>query len=175
MATTYQLIASATPSGVGSTTFSSIPQTYTDLVIRASTRSDVSSNTQTLLLNLNGDTGNSYSFNVMNADCASGVITSSILTGTGYMYIRWINAGTSTTNTFAPTEIIFPQYSSTSFLKQAFSTSYQSNNQNTAANTMAQYTNWWEPTAAINSIQISLQSGNYASGSRLDLYGIKKL
>lgn len=174
MATTYQLIASATPSGVNSTTFSSIPSTYTDLVIRASTRSDVASYTSSLQIVLNGDTASNYNFDAMNADPVNATITSQAITGTNNMYIRWINAASSTASTFAPTEIIFPQYSSTSFTKQAYSTSYQSNNQTIGLNTMAQYTNWWNSTAAINSMQISLQSGNFVSGSRLDLYGIKK-
>jgi hypothetical protein len=174
MATTYKLITSATPNGVTSLTFSSIPATYTDLVIRASVRGDAPAFIGTLLIGLNNDTGSNYSFDRMKADCGTGSITSQILTGLGFMYVQFNNAANSTVNSFAPMELLFAQYSTTSFFKQMFGLGYQTNNQGSNLDTMATQTNWWTGTSAINRIDIALQSGVYLSGTRFDLYGILK-
>ena len=62
MANTYTLISSNTlTSSAASVTFSSIPATYTDLVLRISARSDRVSTTDRLRLTFNSDTATNYS------------------------------------------------------------------------------------------------------------------
>ena len=55
---TYEAIASATPTGVTTYTFSSIPSTYTDLILVTYM---VPSGASTLYYRVNGDTGANYS------------------------------------------------------------------------------------------------------------------
>lgn len=73
MANTYTLISSNTlTSSAASVTFSSIPATYTDLVLRISSRTDAAGATATVAAQFNGDTTSAnYSETNLNSDGAT--------------------------------------------------------------------------------------------------------
>ena len=71
---TYEAIATTTfTSSVGNVTFSSIPQTYTDLVIVMSYT--LSTTTEYSYLRFNGDTATNYSNTVLSGDGSSAIST----------------------------------------------------------------------------------------------------
>lgn len=169
MANTYTLIASNTlSSSAASVTFSSIPSTYTDLVVRWSTRSDRSSVSDTMKLRLNSDTGNNYSWTYLlgNGSAASSGVNSAL----DYDSLGAADGATATSNTFANGELYIPNYLSST--KKPMSSINAQEDNNTAAQLWVNAL-LWQGTAAITSLTFSVNIGpNFVSGSSFFLYGI---
>ena len=140
-------------------TFSSIPSTYTDLVVIYSGSSVTSG--QSLDVRLNSDTGTNYSFTGLYGDGS----TASSFKVTSSTYGRIANFTTSIGNAIA----YFQNYANTNINKTWLSRS------NSAGADVIAFTNLWRSTAAISSISFSNfgNSVNIASGSTFTLYGIK--
>lgn len=162
MSRTYQAIASITaPTSVSGIEFSSIPSTYTDLVLVTNLRSVSGSNNVRLILN--NDTGTNYSRIAMigNGSSTSG----SNWSNTTNMVIDDI---TSATFGFgAVTVSHFMSYSNTSVFKTVLTS---------AANYLigvSRVASTWRSTAAISTINVSLSGSNIATGSIASLYGIR--
>lgn len=168
---TYTLITSQTLSrSAASVTFSSIPSTYTDLVLRISARHDGALTASNMKLRLNSDTGSSYS-DIRLYGNGSTATSASATAGTyDAAYTGFIDAASATSNTFTNGEIYIPSY--TSSAKKPYSTYYATeNNATTGYNwTSAQL---WQGTSAITSIQLETGGYNFVSGSSFYLYGIK--
>ena len=166
MATTYTLISSnVLTSSAASVTFSSIPATYTDLVVRASIRSDRSAVEDWLFIKFNGLTTNrSYTrLTGSGSAAASGRSTTGIVLGE-------INAATATANTFSNQEIYIPSYTA-SQNKPMSGIGMQEDN--AAAAYMMASAGLWSNTSAITEINLYPETGpNFVSGSSFYLYGI---
>ena len=172
MATTYTLIDSEVlSSSQASITFSSIPATYTDLVVRWSARSD---NTATDSIGLfqimiNSDAGGNYSRIALTGN---GSTASSFNSGAGSGVI-YQNAGNvasnGTASTFSNGELYIPSYT-VSQKKPMGGFSVTENNATAAG--IGTIAGLWQGTAAITAINISSAAGNLVSGSSIYLYGI---
>lgn len=174
MANTYVLIASNTlSSSTTSVTFSSIPGTYTDLVLKYSMRTDSNSYLQWLNMRFNGDSGSAttYSLTYLAASTSTSPV-SGRYTSTYRWAVQGANAALSTSNTFSSYEVYIPSYT-VSQNKPGSIFGVMENNSGTD--------NRWEidtaaalyrNTSAITSIQIESGS-NILSGSSFWLYGIK--
>jgi hypothetical protein len=172
MPSTYTLISS-TPSfpGTGQTLFSSIPNTYTDLVLRFSckTNSGIGLFTQ-LGMTFNSATTN-YSDTILEGNGTS--VSTSLATANAYLRIGGTPASSSGTLTdvWGNGEIYIPNY--TVSANKPVSTFVVSENAGSAAqiNTNALL---WNNTAAITSILIyTLNASNTVFGTSFYLYGIK--
>jgi hypothetical protein len=160
MPATYEPIATTTlaNSTTAEVTFSSIPSTYTDLVLVLSTKQQ--SNT-TVKLQLNGDTASNYSYTRISGDGSSAA--SERGSNLSSMPIHF--SGTEWNNAI----ISFNNYKNTTTNKTVIS---RSNNPNLF--TMA-WVGLWRNTAAINSIKVTtdnLSVTYFTTGSTLTLYGI---
>lgn len=162
----YESIASATPTGTNTVTFSSIPSTYTSLQIRLSTLT--ASDGGSLLLQLNGDTGNNYARHNLrgngSAASAGGLAsTNRILLDSGAV-------GTFTT--FPMVSIIDIQdYAATTRNKTVRLIQGVDNN---SSGEVILVSGLWMNTAAVTSATVSVLGGiNYAAGTTIALYGIK--
>ena len=166
MANTYTLISSVTVSSATNTiSFTSIPQTYTDLLFKISGR--FSLDTATAFLRYNGTTTNGTSIFLE----GSGSSASSSTDGS-YQYgpIHGVVNSTKTANTFGNAEIYIPNYTSSNY-KSSSSDGVTENNG--AATTMALGANLWSNTAAITSIEIvGAASADFVEHSTAYLYGI---
>jgi len=169
---TYTLISSnVLSSSAASVTFSSIPSTYTDLVLRISARD---TNTGAIIgsatFTFNGSSGSLYSITKLIGDgsAASSSRRSSITSDE--FYYPGANAGMST-NTFGSAEIYIPSY--TASQNKPFSTfAVTENNSTTAGNSeIDAWANLYRDTAAISSIAINAYV-TFAIGSSFYLYGI---
>jgi hypothetical protein len=149
-----------------SVTFSAIPATYTDLVIKTSLRHNAASTQDTFLITaINGATG--FSNIWIRGDGAS--VISSSATPSSASYVGQIPGATATSDTFDNTEIYIPSY--TASQNKPFSTfSVQENNATTAY--MGVTAGLWSNTAAITSIAFSANGQSFVSGSSFYLYGI---
>lgn len=158
MPSTYTPIATTTlGSAASSYTFSSIPSTYTDLVliVNASSGAGISINCQ-----LNGDTGSNYSYTGLYGNGSSaGSSRASNQTGA---YLGYIGS-TQIYNVINH----FMNYSNTTTYKTIL------NRKNQADQYVEADVALWRNTAAINSIKIYPGSGNFDAGSTFTLYGIK--
>jgi hypothetical protein len=164
MANTYTLISSNTvgASSVSSVTFSSIPSTYTDLILKWAGRVD-GTNDQTWI-SFNGSTSN-FTNKVLYGNGSSAASTS-IDRYLGYHDPTVTNSGSIWGNA----EIYIPNYAG-STNKSLSSDSVWENNE--AAAYVALSTNLWSNTAAITSITLSPAAGNYVQYSSFYLYGVK--
>ena len=178
MANTYTLIASNTlSSSAASVTFSAIPNTYTDLVLRISTRTSASAYLDPVDIRLNSDSNSVYSYtNLYGWYVSSNQAVSERQSNATYLNDISNVANNGTSNTFASTEIYIPNYlasankpiSSFGAAEGNFSTTDYSWQVKSAAYL-------WRNTAAITSIAITANQGswNFLSGSSFFLYGIK--
>jgi hypothetical protein len=161
MANTYVLIASNTvgSGGVSSITFSSIPQTYTDLKLVISAR-DTATSTNFIELGVNGSTANANGIRLQGNGSSAG--SSSF--GNRYAVIETNN---QTANTFGSIEIYCPNYTSSNY--KSFSVDTVTEN-NASAAIMEMWSWLWSNTAAITSLTVNITAMQY---STFYLYGIK--
>jgi hypothetical protein len=164
---TYTPIATVTlGSAAASYTFSSIPTTYTDLVLVSSV-SFASNGVRYAVVRVgNGtvDTGNNYSDTYY--DTYPGTPNSGLNSNNTTMLFSYSSSSGLTTNQFQNAIANFMNYSNTNIHKTVY------NRNISAANMVSYYVNLWRSTAAINTIQITAGGDNFASGSTFTLYGI---
>jgi hypothetical protein len=167
MAATYTLISSnVLTASAASVTFSSIPATFTDLVLRVSARAD-SGSFREPYLTLNNLTTSIYSFTRLYGTGSSVASSREAANTPSNMYPMFINGSTSTADTFGSLEIYIPSYTA-SQAKQISLFSVQENNTTAAyMEIAAQLVN---TTAAIN--EITFTYANLVAGSSFYLYGI---
>ncbi len=171
MPNTYTLIASNVLSSTTATvTFSSIPQTYTDLVLRISARTG-RTDPDIVLLTFNSDSassGTTYSDTQLFA--TSTTPGSSRNSNAPTVYGARIDGANETANTFSSTEFYIPNY--TASVNKSFSSiSVYENNSTTVFGLFAN-ANLWRNTAAVTQINMTAVS-SYVAGSSFYLYGIK--
>jgi hypothetical protein len=172
MANTYILIASNTvgSGGAASVTFSSIPATYTDLVLKASTRSNETTGGSvwdSLLLRFNGSS-TSYTDRLLGGDGTSAFSVVNVIPS--YFFCGDIPNALVTSNVFGSTEITIPNYTSANY-KSISSDSVEENNATTGQLDLT--AGLWSNTSAITSITLSASVGNLVQYSSFYLYGIK--
>ena len=153
---TYVALATYTiPSAVSSYTFSSIPSTYTDLVLVYNGIQTADAN---LLLQLNGDTANNYSVTNMN--------------GSG-------SAASSYRQSNQPRIVLSTGYNSTNraalivnIMNYANITTYKTVMSRFNLDYVGAAVGLWRSTSAINSVTLFTDAGNISSGATISLYGI---
>ena len=171
MANTFYKIASITvgSGGAASMSFSSIPSTYTDLVIKGSVRGTTSATEVDLNIQVgNGsvDTGSNYSTRELYG-------TGSSVGSNGFTTTNVhppVNADSATANTFGNFELYIPNYTSSNQKSMSVDVVTE-NNATTAAARIAAYL--WTGTSAINIITLTAGSGSLKQYSTATLYGIK--
>ena len=166
MANTFELIASSTvgASPVASIDFSSIPSTYTDLVVKVSIRSSrTASRDDTTIIKFNGSSTGYTAKYLVGTGSAAGSYSDTLIYGN-------TDSNLDTANTFGSAEFYIPNYASSAY-KSVSSDSAEENNA-TAAN--AGFTaGLWSNTAAINQITLSFNGSNALQYSTAYLYGVK--
>ena len=165
---TYKAIASTTvgAGGASSITFSSIPQTYTDLVLLVSARTDRASTQDDFTLEYNGTTTNGSMRRLYGTGSAAGSDLDSGLQRMGY-----IDGGNATASTFGNTMLYIPNYTSSNNKSSSSDGVAETNATNV---NMAMIANLWSNTAAITSIKLTPATGaTLQQYSTATLYGIK--
>jgi len=154
---TYSLIESQTlGSTATSVTFSSIPGTYTDLIMVAQVRMTTSADAITYTLN-SDTTGTNYSQTGMGGDGS-----------TAYSYRQNLNTLGSINSTALSTIIInFQDYSNSTTYKTTLA------RVGSAAQDTRAIASLWRNTAAVTSIALGTYSSTFVAGSTFKLYGIQ--
>jgi hypothetical protein len=173
MPSTYTLIASnVLSSSASSVTFSSIPNTYTDLAVRVSGRSDDSSNSSnSIRFFINSNTGTVYSFTRILGNGTS-VASYSAPANTDELYFNnGLSTALSTANTFGNAEIYIPNYTSSTNKPVG---SFQVAETNSSPVSVGMTAGSIRITSAITTIQVTLNpTYSFVTGSSFYLYGIK--
>lgn len=147
--------------GATSIDFTSIPQTYTDLVLKLSTRSNGDSSDVSITLNTSGGT---YSLKRL-----SGNGSSAISEGGTNSPFRNVQSD-YTANTFTNSEAYIPNYASSN--QKSYSADSVSENNGTARAQLS--AGLWDQTAAISRITLTIPgSQSFVQHSTATLYGIK--
>jgi hypothetical protein len=167
---TYTLISSnVLSSSAASVTFSAIPATYTDLVVRCSLRNDAASEIGRIILTINS-TSAGYSSTRLYADGST--VTSARTSGGSDVFVLGVNGSTSTSNSFGSVELYIPSYTA-SQNKPISAVGFPETNAATFSANPAYgtYALLWSNTAAITALNLATNN-NWQSGSSFYLYGI---
>jgi hypothetical protein len=170
MPSTYTIISSNTlSSSAASVTFSSIPATFTDLVLRTSTRtSRTGIAVSDLRITLNGSSSTVYSWRVLNNGFGS--ISANGNDTQSYWQSDYSPTAAATSNTFGSSEVYLPNYLSST--KKPSTSFGVAENMSTDSYRTA-YASLADITSAVTSITITASIFNFVSGSSFYLYGIK--
>jgi len=171
MANTFKAIATVTvgSGGASSIDFTSIPSTYTDLVIKLSGRTTNANLQDYLAMQFNGSGGTAYSHSDLTGNGSSA--QSTIQTGLDRYYFTYVlNGATSTSNTFSNVDVYIPNYASSNY--KSISSDGVPENNTTGITYTTLSAGLWSSTAAITSINF-VASGSFVQYSTATLYGIK--
>ena len=167
MATTYEAIATVEVGSGGASTidFTSIPSTYTDLVLLSSVRTSRAAYHESLRLSFNGATTNRTNRRIYGNGSIAASDTDTI------MYGGQASGATATSSTFGNAITYIPNYASSNNK----SSSNDGVSENNATNAIAMLNaNLWSSTDAINQITLTPENGGtIQEHSTATLYGIK--
>jgi hypothetical protein len=164
MPATYEAIATTTLStSTATVSFTSISGAYTDLVIVIANATNLIGNSD-VLMRFNSDSGSNYSATILTGD-GSAASSARRTNSTSIIcnYFNFLNSSPAT-----QFNISIQNYSNTTTYKTALIRA------NRAAQATEAIVGIWRATpAAITSIDFSLSSSSYATGTTFTLYGIK--
>ena len=168
MATTYKAIATVTvgSGGAANIEFTSIPGTYTDLLVKVCARTDVSANNRTTInFKFNNSTSSQSMRTLFGYD-------SSTVESATYTDLRLsVPAAGATASTFGNAELYVPNYAGSN--NKSVSVDSVNENNSSTAWLIGFWAGLWSNSAAITSITFTPASGNFAQYSTATLYGIK--
>lgn len=166
MTATYEMIATNTVASVTTTiSFTSIPSTYTDLVLVYSSRSQGAFDFQNSRIRFNGDSGNNYSYTQMSGDASSPsgirqVDVNAMPTGA--------DIGTTQSGKWSVNIVNIMNYSNSTTYKTALI------RVNAAPTFTMARVGLWRSTSTITSFDVLRDDSNgFSVGSTFTLYGIK--
>ena len=164
MASTYTPISATTlGSSSNSVTFTSIPQSYTDLILVTTGKNSNAFDAIDIRVG-NGsiDSGNNYAMTAMNGNGSTGQTFSDSNASS------MTNMGITSSSTLQTTILHFMNYSNIATYKTVIGRS------NVTDFRVAAVTGLWRSTSAINQIQLRCDNAsyNFTAGSTFTLYGI---
>jgi hypothetical protein len=165
MAKKFELIeAKSLGTTTASITFSSIPQTYTDLLVLVSARGDAAGQ-RDCYISFNGSTSN---FSNKFIEMSNNLVSS----GTTARYIGPVSGTTTTASIFSNAAVYIPNYTGSTY--KSFSVDFVAENNAQGTNAIDLSGQLWSDTAAITSIGLAPSSGSFIQYSTFYLYGISK-
>ena len=173
MPVTYKKIASVTVTGATAANieFTSIPSTYTDLVVKLSARTNRASVNSDIYVQFNNNTSAIYSFRRLYGDGTSAT-SDSLSNNASGGFVGVATGANATASTFGNTEFYIPNYAGST--NKSFSGD-GANENNATANLMEIVASLWANTSAITSIKILDYNGSsFVTNSTATLYGISK-
>ena len=166
---TMKLISTITTTGSQQIIdFTSIPQTYTDLMFVASMRNSSTANDE-IYITVNGSGGAGTAMNNRYLTGTGSTVSSATVLNAAALWQVMYQNGTSTANTFGSLQLYVPNYSLTGV--KVFSTDSVAENNGSAARQVLIAQNL-TLTPAVTSVQFISAATNFAANSTISLYGI---
>lgn len=171
---TYVAIAKTVLTGTQVTvTFSAIDQTYTDLLLMLSLRTNKSATVDELAVQFNSLAVGNYSNTSLYGYTTSANSQRQTRSANLFIVNNYNTGDTATASSFANMELYIPNYAGSS-LKVLSANFAAENNSTSTGNAVGGNAGLANLTAAITSISLTNNGGaSFVSGSRFDLYGIK--
>jgi hypothetical protein len=172
MPNTYTLIKSEVlASSQASVTFSAIPATFTDLVLKYSSRHDNAFSISQSAITFNGSSAANYSETVVYGNSVSAA--SGRQSGSSQIDFMYDDANSATSNTFSNTELYIPNYRVSANKPMSWFGVTENNASTTNSAMVVANASLWRDNSAITSITLlALSSRNFMIGSSFYLYGI---
>lgn len=148
-----------------SITFSSIPQSYTDLIIKCSVRSNRSASEDGLGISLNS-LSSGYLYKVMTGNGSS---LSGLSTPYEQIWTTRVNASTNTSGVFTSVDVHLPNYTGSN--AKVYHLDSASENNSSEAHITASVI-LQSSTSAVTSLIIQTINGSISPGSTFTLYGV---
>jgi hypothetical protein len=170
---TYQAITtvSVTSATQASIEFTSIPQTYTDLKVVISARTDRALENDEINVRINGSTSSIYSYRALAGD-GTGTTNNTETNTTRFRNLNNIPGATATLSTFGNTEIYISNYTSSNNKSVSFDSTGENN---ATLSYIGMAAGLWGSTSAVTSIELFPRIGpNFVQYSTATLYGILK-
>jgi hypothetical protein len=163
MANTFELIQAYTATGSETSfTFNSIPATFTDLVLKTSTRK-TASGLSILVMTLNSASGTQRYIQGVGSGTPTSATNASVWGG--------INIGSDyTANTFSSNDMYIPNYLSSNAKSMSLDMVSENNATTSYANLVSSIST---TTSAITTIKLEVDSGTFVANSTAYLYGVK--
>jgi hypothetical protein len=165
---TYTQIGSAVTVGAGGSTtidFTSIPSTYTDLVIKASLRDTAAGSHLDGTVRFN-DSTTGYTWRFIKGD-GSSATSASGSTNTLYGWIQ--NGAGSTASTFTSVDIYIPNYAGSTYKSVSFDAGDEAN---ATLAYLEMTAGLWSNTSAITKVSLRTDGTAFAQYSTAYLYGV---
>jgi hypothetical protein len=172
MATYIQIGSTITvgSGGAANMEFTSIPATYTDLLVKISTRDTTTGvNWGNLQIQFNNSGGTAYSARLLYGNGSAALSASQ--TSQANVSFLYSTSADATASTFSNGEVYIPNYASSN--NKSFSADVVTETNGTTA-LAGMVAGLWANTAAITSIKLTPASGSLAQHSTATLYGISK-
>lgn len=171
-ANTMTKISTVTVGSGGAATidFTSIPATYTDIVIKYSGRSTAAGNYQNVNIKINTDTGSNYTSKLLYGD---GSAAGSDTTTTTFLKFMYIPFSSATASVFGSGELYFAKYAGSIYKSMIADTVTENNATGSGSSIIGLAAGLWSDNSAINAITLTPNSGSWAEHSTASLYGIK--
>jgi len=171
-ANTMTKISTVTVGSGGAATidFTSIPATYTDIVIKYSGRSTAAGNYQNVNIKINTDTGSNYTSKLLYGD---GSAAGSDTTTTTFLKFMYIPFSSATASVFGSGELYFAKYAGSIYKSMIADTVTENNLTGSGSSIIGLTAGLWSDNSAINAITLTPNSGSWAEYSTATLYGIK--
>jgi hypothetical protein len=167
MANTMKALQTVTvgSGGAASISFTSIPSTYTDLVVKFSARDNFAGAVyDNLLVYFNGNTTGYTSRNLYGNGSAAASASGS------FYLLQYVNANVSTSNTFGNGEVYIPNYAGSNNKSASIDTVTENNATEAFASMSALL---WSNTAAVTSVTLAPSSGTlFLQYTTATLYGV---
>lgn len=152
--------------GTSAIEFNSIPQTYTDLILKLSVRNTYNGVQTDGRITFNGQNSNKSGRLLYGQGSGTG------LSGTYSDLFIWYPGSQNTASTFSNIQIYIPNYTSSTVKSTSHEIALENNG--TFSYTMI-FAGLWSNTSAINSISVNdNNSGSFVQYSSATLYGITK-
>jgi hypothetical protein len=149
--------------GAATIDFTSIPQTYTDLIVKISGRSALAAVGDNATTSFNNNTSNRTQRSLYTGD------GSTVQSFTYTSFYIWVPGSNATASTFGNTELYIPNYTGSN--NKSFSNDVTTENNGTAAE-LALSASLWSDTAAITSVKVTCNGGNFVQYTTATLYGV---
>lgn len=171
MANTFIPIQSFTLSSPAvSVVFSSIPQTYSHLIVRFSARGTESNFTTSIKINLNNNTGtvNSYT----NLTATGTTVSTNRTSGFPYVTAGTMPSASNTANTFGSCEILIPNYTSSTNKSLGVLAVSEGNTTTSGRTRISPIAGMVLDTNPVTRIDLTPDNFSFDAGSSFYLYGI---
>jgi hypothetical protein len=172
---TFIKIAGSTLTGTASSfTFSSIPNTYTNLYLIGSLRTNEASTLTGLRLRFNGDTGANYLRELLQSyQGGSGIRTETTVTNAfdTNIYSGAAGGADQTANFFSALDIFIPNYAGSLRKRAIINSGADTTNTSNFYWQTDQIQAAWNNTSAITTIELAPYNGSFVANSSLFLYG----